>query len=227
MKGYIHSTESFGSVDGPGVRFVIFLKGCAMRCAYCHNPDTWAKGSEADLQEATDLLNQAERYRAYWGTEGGITVSGGEALLQIDFCIDLFTQAQQRGINTCLDTSAQCFTRQHPWIDRFDTLLQVTDTILLDIKHTDSLEHKKLTGMNNEHILDCARYLSEKNIPVWIRQVQIPTITQTEQQLEQLHRFVANLHNVKKVELLPYHTMGVYKWKELGMDYPLDYLNKE
>ena len=198
-----------------------------MRCAYCHNPDTWAKGSEADLQEATDLLNQAERYRAYWGTEGGITVSGGEALLQIDFCIDLFTQAQQRGINTCLDTSAQCFTRHHPWIDRFDTLLQVTNTILLDIKHTDSHEHKKLTGMNNEHILDCARYLSEKNIPVWIRQVQIPTITQTEQQLEQLHRFVANLHNVKKVELLPYHTMGVYKWKELGMDYPLDYLNKE
>ena len=154
-------------------------------------------------------------------------MSGGEALLQIDFCIDLFTQAQQRGINTCLDTSAQCFTRQHPWIDRFDTLLQVTNTILLDIKHTDSREHKKLTGMNNEHILDCARYLSEKNIPVWIRQVQIPTITQTEQQLEQLHRFVANLHNVKKVELLPYHTMGVYKWKELGMDYPLDYLNKE
>ena len=227
MKGYIHSTESFGSVDGPGVRFVIFLKGCAMRCAYCHNPDTWAKGSEADLQEATDLLNQADRYRPYRGTEGGITVSGGEALLQIDFCIDLFTQAQQRGINTCLDTSAQCFTRQHPWIDRFDTLLQVTNTILLDIKHTDSREHKKLTGMNNEHILDCARYLSEKNIPVWIRQVQIPTITQTEQQLEQLHRFVANLHNVKKVELLPYHTMGVYKWKELGMDYPLDYLNKE
>lgn len=227
MKGYIHSTESFGSVDGPGVRFVIFLKGCAMRCAYCHNPDTWAKGSEADLQEATDLLNQAERYRTYWGTEGGITVSGGEALLQIDFCIDLFTQAQQRGINTCLDTSAQCFTHQHPWIDRFDALLQVTNTILLDIKHTDSREHKKLTGMNNEHILDCARYLSEKNIPVWIRQVQIPTITQTEQQLKQLHRFVANLHNVKKVELLPYHTMGVYKWKELGMDYPLDYLNKE
>ena len=227
MKGYIHSTESFGSVDGPGVRFVIFLKGCAMRCAYCHNPDTWAKGSEADLQEATDLLNLAERYRTYWGTEGGITVSGGEALLQIDFCIDLFTQAQQRGINTCLDTSAQCFTRQHPWIDRFDTLLQVTNTILLDIKHTDSREHKILTGMNNEHILDCARYLSEKNIPVWIRQVQIPTITQTEQQLEQLHRFVADLHNVKKVELLPYHTMGVYKWKELGMDYPLDYLNKE
>lgn len=227
MKGYIHSTESFGSVDGPGVRFVIFLKGCAMRCAYCHNPDTWAKGSEADLQEATDLLNQAERYRTYWGTEGGITVSGGEALLQIDFCIDLFTQAQQRGINTCLDTSAQCFTRQHPWIDRFDALLQVTNTILLDIKHTDSREHKKLTGMNNEHILDCARYLSEKNIPVWIRQVQIPTITQTEQQLEQLHRFVTDLHNVKKVELLPYHTMGVYKWKELGMDYPLDYLNKE
>ena len=227
MKGYIHSTESFGSVDGPGVRFVIFLKGCAMRCAYCHNPDTWAKGSEADLQEATDLLNLAERYRTYWGTEGGITVSGGEALLQIDFCIDLFTQAQQRGINTCLDTSAQCFTRQHPWIDRFNTLLQVTDTILLDIKHTDSREHKILTGMNNEHILDCARYLSEKNIPVWIRQVQIPTITQTEQQLEQLHRFVADLHNVKKVELLPYHTMGVYKWKELGMDYPLDYLNKE
>ena len=110
MKGYIHSTESFGSVDGPGVRFVIFLKGCAMRCAYCHNPDTWAKGSEADLQEATDLLNQAERYRAYWGTEGGITVSGGESLLQIDFCIVLFTQAQQRGINNCLDTSAQCLT---------------------------------------------------------------------------------------------------------------------
>ncbi|MGN0222078.1 MAG: pyruvate formate-lyase-activating protein [Prevotella sp.] len=226
MKGYIHSTESFGSVDGPGIRFVIFLKGCAMRCAYCHNPDTWARGTQADLKEAADLLNQAERYRAYWGEEGGITVSGGEALLQMDFCTDLFTQARERGIGTCLDTSAQCFTRQKPWIDRFDALLQVTDTILLDIKHTDSAEHLKLTGMPNGHILDCARYLSEKNIPVWIRQVQIPTITQTEQQLEQLHRFVATLNNVKKVELLPYHTMGLYKWKELGMEYPLKHLNE-
>ena len=134
-KGYIHSTESFGSVDGPGIRFLIFLQGCGMRCRYCHNPDTWKTGTSGQYATVGELLDKAERYRDYWAAEGGITVSGGEALLQIDFLIDLFEEARRRGINTCLDTAAQPFTREEPFFSKFERLMQSTDLVLLDIKH--------------------------------------------------------------------------------------------
>ncbi|MBR1875815.1 MAG: pyruvate formate lyase-activating protein [Lachnospiraceae bacterium] len=221
MKGAIHSLESFGSVDGPGIRYLIFLKGCDMRCKYCHNADTWTKESELHM-ETDELLDKAERFRSYWKNEGGITVSGGEALLQIDFVTELFRKAHERNINTCLDTSAQPFTRQQPFFGKFEELMKYTDLILLDIKHIDSEEHKKLTGHPNENILDCARYLSDTGIPVWIRHVLVPGITDNDEYLRRTADFIKTLKNVEKVEVLPYHTLGAFKWKELGMNYPLE-----
>lgn len=221
---FLHSTESFGSVDGPGIRFLIFLQGCHMRCQFCHNPDTWRLHGGSRVT-ADALLDQAERFRAYWGDEGGITVSGGEALLQLDFLLELFTKAHERGINTCLDTSAQPFTREGEWFQKFEALMKVTDTVLLDIKEIDDAKHRKLTGWTNKNILDCARYLSDTGIPVWIRHVLVPGITDDDEDLQKLAAFIHTLHNIKKVEVLPYHTLGVYKYKELGIDYPLKDVN--
>ena len=221
MQGLVHSIESFGSADGPGVRFIVFLKGCPMRCAYCHNPDTWA-AEGADSMSADELLDRAERYRRYWGPKGGITVSGGEALLQIDFLIELFTKAHERGINTCLDTSLAPFTREEPWFSKFNQLIDVCDLMLCDIKHIDAEEHKKLTGRDNANILDCLRYLSEKGQPIWIRHVLVPGTTDVDEHLYATRDFIADLGNVERVEVLPYHTLGVFKWNDLGLPYALE-----
>ncbi|MBE5835459.1 MAG: pyruvate formate lyase-activating protein [Butyrivibrio sp.] len=222
MVGRIHSLESFGSVDGPGIRYIIFLQGCDMRCRYCHNADTWKHEDEHNqLLEADELLDKAERYRSYWREEGGITVSGGEALLQIDFLLDLFKKAKERGINTTLDTSAQPFTRQEPFFSKFEELMKYTDLLLLDIKHIDPEEHKKLTGHSNENILDCARYLSDINKPIWIRHVLVPGITENDEYLRKTRAFIETLSNVQKIEVLPYHSLGQYKWEELGIPYTL------
>lgn len=220
ITGKIHSIESFGSVDGPGIRFIIFLQGCPMRCSFCHNPDSWSTKA-GEEKTAGELLDQAERFRSYWGEEGGITVSGGEALMQMDFLIELFSEAKRRGINTCLDTSAQPFTRNEPFFSKFERLMQVTDTVLLDIKHIDSEAHRRLTLHPNDNILDCARYLSKKNIPVWIRHVLIPGITDDDTLLGRLRDFIATLDNVRRIDVLPYHTLGTFKYERLGIDYPL------
>lgn len=219
--GRIHSTENFGTVDGPGIRFVIFMQGCKMRCKFCHNPDTWnlADGKEVTAQE---LIDQALRFRAYWGEDGGITVTGGEPLLQIDFLIELFTLAKKEGINTTLDTCGQPFTDDAKFLEKFDKLLEITDLILLDIKHIDSKEHKKLTMHANENILRMAKYLSDKKQPVWIRHVLIPTITDDDEYLEKLAQFLGSLNNIRHLEVLPYHTMGVFKWEAMGLKYPLE-----
>ena len=218
--GYIHSIETFGSVDGPGVRFIVFMQGCPMRCQYCHNPDSW-KTRVGEQLTTDELLEKALRYRTYWGDKGGITVSGGEALMQMEFVTELFEKAHAMGINTCLDTSAQPFTRKSPWFDNFQKLMAVTDTILLDIKHIDNEEHRKLTRFSNENILDCARYLSEIAKPVWIRHVLVPGITDNDEYLTQTRDFIRTLHNVERVEILPYHGLGAMKYKDLGIDYPL------
>lgn len=223
-KGFVHSIESFGSVDGPGIRFLIFLQGCPMRCQFCHNPDSWKTGVGEEWY-ADDLLDKAERFRSYWGDNGGITVSGGEALLQIDFLLELFEKAHQRGINTCLDTSAQLFTQKGAFFEKFERLMQVTDTILLDIKHIDDEEHRKLTRHSNQNILDCARYLSDIKKPVWIRHVLIPGITDKDEYLVQLRDFLKALNNIQRIDVLPYHTMGIYKYEKLGIDYPLKEIN--
>ncbi len=219
-KGFIHSIESFGSVDGPGVRFLIFLQGCPMRCRYCHNPDTWAFGQGQEMF-VDELLDKAERYRSYWGTKGGITVSGGEPLMQIDFLIELFTEAHRRGINTCMDTSAQPFHRSGAWFGKFEELMKVTDTVLLDIKHIRPDEHKALTGHGNANILECARYLSEIGKPVWIRHVLVPGITDDDECLHELSAFLKSLDNVERVDVLPYHSLGTFKYEKLGLDYSL------
>ena len=171
--------------------------------------------------EADQLLDSAERFRPYWGSEGGITVSGGEALMQIDFLLELFTKAKQRGITTCLDTSAQPFRRNEPFFGKFEQLMSVTDTVLLDIKHIRDAEHRRLTGHTNENILDCARYLSERGVPVWIRHVLVPGITDNEDCLHQLATFISSLRNVQRVDVLPYHTLGIFKYEKLGIAYPL------
>ena len=220
LKGFIHSTESFGSVDGPGIRFIIFMQGCCMRCQFCHNPDSWQLGAGVE-KTADELLAQAERFRPYWGEKGGITVSGGEALMQIDFLINLFEKAHARGITTCLDTSAQPFTRQGAFFAKFQRLMQATDTVLLDIKHIDDEAHRKLTRHTNRNILDCARFLDEIAKPVWIRHVLVPGITDSDDCLQRLAAFIRTLSNVERVEVLPYHTMGVFKYERLGIDYPL------
>ena len=224
QRGFIHSIESFGSVDGPGIRFLIFLQGCPMRCQFCHNPDSWKTGVGEEWY-ADDLLDKAERFRSYWGYNGGITVSGGEALLQIDFLLELFEKAHQRGINTCLDTSAQLFTQKGVFFEKFERLMQVTDTILLDIKHIDDEEHRKLTRHSNQNILDCARYLSDIKKPVWIRHVLIPGITDKDEYLVQLRDFLKTLDNIQRIDVLPYHTMGIYKYEKLGIEYPLKEVN--
>ena len=218
--GRIHSTESFGSVDGPGIRFVTFLKGCHMRCQFCHNPDTWDM-TGGETKTADELLSQALKYKAYWKKGGGITVSGGEPLLQLDFLIEYFTKAKAKGVHTTLDTSGNSFTRDEPFISKFNELMKVTDLVMLDIKQIDDEEHKILTGWSNVHILDMARYLSEINKPVWIRHVLVPGRTDNDKQLIKLDKFIKTLNNVERVEVLPYHSFGTFKWEQLGKEYPL------
>ena len=220
VRGAVHSTESFGAVDGPGIRFVIFLKGCQMRCRYCHNADTW-DAAGADMRSAAELLDEAERYRSYWGKRGGITVSGGEPLLQLDFLLELFEMAKARGIHTALDTSGQPFTRREPFFTKFKRLMQSTDLVLLDIKEIDDAKHRALTGHGNETILDMARCLSDWGKPVWIRHVLVPGETDFDEDLAGLRKFLDTLRNVEKVEVLPYHSMGETKWEKLGLSYPL------
>lgn len=219
--GRIHSTESFGSVDGPGVRFLIFTQGCNMRCKFCHNADTWNKSS-GTLMSADELITTALRYKPYWGDKGGITVSGGEPLLQIDFLLELFKLAKENGINTCIDTAGQPFTRKEPFFSKFKELCTLTDLFICDIKHINPEQHKKLTGVKNENILDMLRFLSDIGKPVWIRQVLVPGITDDSGYLRQTREFIDTLKNVERTEVLPYHTMGAYKWTELGMSYPLE-----
>lgn len=221
--GYVHSIETFGSVDGPGIRFVIFLTGCNMRCQFCHNPDTWALEGGTEYT-AEELISKALRYRSYWGDTGGITVSGGEPLLQIDFVTELFAVAKENGINTCLDTSGQPFTREEPFFGKFAELLRHTDLVMLDIKHMDDEKHRILTGHGNGNILDCARYMDSEGQKMWLRHVLVSggdAASDEDTQLKRLAEFIKTLNNVEKVEVLPYHTFGVHKWEKLGIPYRL------
>lgn len=220
MIGRIHSFESFGTVDGPGIRFVIFLQGCPLRCQYCHNPDTWAAGGEEYTVEA--VVERALRYKNYFGDNGGVTVTGGEPLVQIDFVIELFKQLKAKGIHTCIDTSGIMF---HPTsensVEKHTELLKVADLFLLDIKHIDDEACKKLTGQSNENTLAFARFLSEHNKPIWIRQVLVPGITDSTETLQKTRAFIETLQTVERVEVLPYHSMGEVKYQKLGLEYPL------
>ena len=217
MSGRIHSTESFGTVDGPGIRFVVFMQGCPMRCLYCHNPDTWDI-SGGKIVEADEILESYERLKNFLG--GGLTVTGGEPLLQMGFVCELFRKAKARGIHTCLDTSGITFRRERQ--GKFDELMSVCDLVMLDIKHIDSAEHKKLTGHGNENILNFARYVSESGTELWIRHVVVPGITDRREDWYALGRFLAELPTLKAGDVLPYHDMGKTKYERLGLDYPLE-----
>ena len=220
MTGRIHSFESFGTVDGPGIRFVVFLQGCPLRCQYCHNPDTWGVGGTEYSVE--DVIDRVLKYKNYFGDKGGVTVTGGEPLLQIDFVTDLFTKLKQKGIHTCVDTSGIMFHSDNATsVEKHEKLLSVADLFLLDIKHIDDDACKKLTGQSNQNTLDFARFLSDRGKQMWIRQVLVPGITDSDESLQRTRTFVDTLKTVEKVEVLPYHTMGAVKYEKLGIDYPL------
>ena len=218
MKGYIHSKESFGTLDGPGIRYLLFMQGCPMRCLYCHNPDTWKIGEGTEIEPETVIEEYKKNKGFYRG--GGITVSGGEPLLQIDFVTELFELAKKNGIHTCIDTSGITFTEKSR--EKFDRLMKSTNLVMLDIKHIDEASHKELTSHSNERILAFANYLYEKKITVWIRYVLVPGYTDSEEALLGLADFIAPLKNIRAIEVLPYHTMGKQKYEELGIPYRLE-----
>ncbi|MBP3618855.1 MAG: radical SAM protein [Lachnospiraceae bacterium] len=242
MQGWVHSVESFGTVDGPGVRMVVFLQGCPMRCAYCHNPDTWPE-NRGTRMDAEELIEKFLRNQTYY-RNGGITVSGGEPLCQTEFVTQLFRRAKQEGISTCLDTSGILFSyrkTENGWekaqngvreeirnhgerltLKEFEDLLAVTDLVLLDIKHTEEAAHRRLTGHSNEAVFAFLAYLEERKVPVWIRRVVVPGYTDSEEELFRLGEYIGGFSHVKAVEVLPYHTMGTAKYKELGISYRLE-----
>ena len=211
----IHSVESFGTVDGPGIRYVLFLQGCNLKCKYCHNRDTWDMrgGKYVSLDE---VFKRIMKFKNYIFPNGGVTVTGGEPLIQSLFLIELFKKLKEEKIHTCVDTSGM-----FDITDKIKALLSFTDLVLLDIKHIDSEKCKELVGFSNEKELAFAKYLSDNNIPIWIRQVFIPGYTDDENDLIKLRNFISSLKTVQKVELLPYHNMGTYKWNKLGLNYEL------
>ena len=262
LKGYIHSIETCGTVDGPGIRFVIFMQGCPMRCLYCHNPDTWgvnagvntevpprpqyslvgkgavvcenrsntnASEENSPLQgggcpkggrgllTSSQIISQYESIKEF--CKGGITVTGGEPLMQIDFITELFAQAKAKGIHTALDTSGVLFNPNNT--AKIDVLLKYTDLVLLDINHIDDEEHKKLTGHPNKNILAFAKYLSDIKKPIWVRHVVVPNLNDKDEYLKRLGEFLATLKNVQALDVLPYHNMAIPKYENLGINYPL------
>lgn len=220
IKGHIHSIETCGTVDGPGLRYVIFLQGCPMRCQYCHNPDTWEPGIGEEMTVDEALKNFYSNLAFY--KHGGVTATGGEPMMQMDFLIELFTKLHADGVHTCIDSSGIMFQpTNEAFMEKMEKLAAVTDLVMLDIKHIDDEKHKILTSHSNKRILAFAKYLDEKNIPIWIRHVVVPGITLYREYLERLGDFMGTLHNVQALDVLPYHTMGKVKYKNMNMEYPL------
>lgn len=219
-KGYIHSIETCGTVDGPGLRYVIFLQGCPMRCQYCHNPDTWESGKGTEM--TVDKVLEKFYSNLPFYKNGGVTVTGGEPMMQMEFLIELFTKLKKDHVHTCIDTSGIMFQPNNAdMMKKIDELISLTDLVMLDIKHIDDEKHKTLTSHSNRNILGFARYLDERQVPVWIRHVIVPGITLYKDYLERLGEFMATLHNVKALDVLPYHSMGKTKYENLKMEYPL------
>ena len=207
MKGYIHSSETFGTVDGPGIRYVLFMQGCPMRCLYCHNPDTWQISGGTEI-EPEDVLREYNKNRTFYRS-GGITVTGGEPLLQIDFITELFKLAKQDGIHTAIDTSGITYSKTNKeYLGKLDELMEYTDLVMLDIKHIDDEKHKALTSKSNKNVLTFAKYLEQKNIPLWVRHVIVEGYTNNPGELRELGRFIGGLKNLQALDVLPYHSMG-------------------
>lgn len=221
MVGNIHSLESCGTVDGPGIRYVVFTQGCPLRCKYCHNPDTW-ECKPAMQKTVDDIIHEYQSIKAFL-KNGGITVTGGEPLMQIDFVTELFERCKELDIHTCLDTSGILYSQDNnAFMDKLERLMKVTDLVMLDIKQIDPAKHKELTGQDNKNILAFAAYLNQKQIPVWIRHVAVPTVTLIDQDLFDLGYFLGNFTNIKALDVLPYHTMAIPKYVNIGIKYPLE-----
>ena len=218
VSGKIHSVETLGAADGPGLRFVLFLQGCSLRCKYCHNPDTWAACNAERTAIAEDIANEIIRYKNYFGKKGGVTVSGGEPLLQLDFLTELFKILKQNGIHTAIDTSGAPYNEYDP---RYKELLALTDLVILDIKHIDDLKCRELTGTGNIATKKFAKTLSDNGVAMWIRQVLVPGLTDDENDLKRTREWINTLKTVERVEVLPYHTLGKPKYEKLGLSYPL------
>lgn len=218
MNGYVHSIQSLGTVDGPGLRFVVFLQGCNLRCKCCHNPDTWEMQSEKQFT-AEEIVEKAVKYREYFGEKGGITLSGGEPLLQPEFAYEIFKLCHEKGINTCLDTSGSILN------DKVKKLLTETDRVLLDIKYTDDDLYIKNVGCSLEKPLDFLYYLNEQKIPVTLRQVIIPTLNDNEKNIEKLNGIIKNHSCIDKVELLPFKKICQTKYDSMNIEFPFAHID--
>lgn len=220
MQGKIHSVFSGGTVDGPGIRFVVFMQGCPLRCKYCHNPDTW-KLDDGETRTVQDITSEVIKYKNYFGEKGGITVSGGEPLLQIEFVTELLKSVKSHGINTAVDTSGYTFNQKDSeCVKKHELLDEFVDLYLLDIKHIEDDKHKALTGVTNKNTLAYAKWLSDRGKRIWIRHVLVPGITDDDEALNKLSEFIKTI-NVEKVEVLPYHSMGEVKYQKMGVEYQL------
>ena len=215
MKGYIHSFESFGTKDGPGIRFVLFLQGCPLRCLYCHNVDTWDLKDKKYMFTPEETMHEIKKVRGFIKS-GGITVSGGEPLMQPEYILELFKLCKEDGLHTAIDTSGYLLN------DRIKEVLEYTDLVLLDIKQIDPEKYKALTSVSLKPTLDFLKYLSEINKPVWLRYVLVPGYTDNEKDLEAWAKFVSSFKNVERVDILPFHQMGGHKWKEVNKIYQLE-----
>lgn len=218
MKGRIHSIETFGTLDGPGVRFVVFFQGCPMRCLYCHNPDTWNL-SGGTLYTAEELLSQYRKGKEFY-RDGGITASGGEPLMQLAFLTELFEEAKKEGIHTCLDTSGSPYRKEEQ--EAYGRLFSSLDLVLLDIKHSGAREHEMLTGKSQAPVLSFAKALDQAKIPMIVRHVAVPGWTDTKEEARKLGELLKKYRNIQEIEVLPYHTMGVDKYRKLGISYRLE-----
>jgi|TARA_B100000745_G_scaffold300185_1_gene253158 pyruvate formate lyase activating enzyme len=216
--GRIHSVDTFGTVDGPGVRYVIFLQGCLFRCLYCHNRDTWDLNT-GELKPVDEVLADILKYRSFFeSADGGVTITGGEPILQIPFIAELFERLDAEGIHTCLDTNGYA----SKYNDDMDRMLAHTKLVMLDIKHIDEDAHKRLTKVSNARTLRFADYLTQKSIPTWVRHVVVPGYSDDMESIAKLADFLKGRDNVEKIELLPYHNLGTHKWQEMGEKYELE-----
>lgn len=222
MLGNIHSIESMGLVDGPGVRSVVFMQGCLLRCKYCHNPDTWDLCKASKQMSPNELANKLLRFREYYGENGGVTLSGGEPLLQLDFATELFTLLKEQNIHTCLDTSGVGDVDEPNYRERLSELLKVTDLVLLDIKHYENESYRRITGRTMDAYNVFLSELQRTSIPVWIRHVVVPNLTDGKAHIVGLREYISTIKNVQNVKLLPYHTLGIEKYKTMGIPYSLE-----
>lgn len=213
MKGFVNSIQSMGTLDGPGVRFVVFLQGCNLRCGCCHNPETWEVGAGTEFA-SEEIVSRCERFKEYFGDLGGITLTGGEPLLQAKFAGEIFALCREKGINTCLDTSGSVMN------DEVRKLLDLTDYVLLDIKYTDEEQYKKYAGCSMQRPMDFLKLLSEKNIPTVLRQVIIPTLNDTEENILRLKGIAEEYKSVEKIELLPFKKICTVKYEKEGKEFP-------